>query len=402
MPSVLFDLGKYVTVRPRADGTSRVLFEVPKRLRPFGWSAVIPLPRSTERPDGTYVERLGRLTDELELKAIREDAAALFVELRQARTGAGPIVQAEKRNFAALNRSWQQSQRFKAKKPRTQKGYAYYAGVIAEWAEAAGDKPVSGLTYERAEQFLALYDDRPTDRRHLKIVLNMLMKHAKKLGWRADNPVEDISMSAPVAKLKIWTREQVMAGAWACIMSGQSSLAALMLAEWEIGQRLTDVRMFRRGGEYLADEGVFRFWQSKTSSYITVPVSSDLRALLDILQDEGSLYLFVDRATGKPFAEQRLGHVWAAIREAFGFDPGLQIRTLRHSCVVQLALAGVDIPGICSITGHALKSAHQILEKYLPKDSRLAWAAQVARGIIPAGSEPPDPRIGHNSRGAMA
>lgn len=376
MPSVKLELGRYVTLRPRADGTFRVLLEVPARLRPSGWSAAIPLPVSAERR--------GDLGDPAELAAIQADAARLYERLQQARLGRGPAAEAPKRNFAALNRSWQQTQRFKAKKPRTQQGYAYYAGVIQAWASAAGDKPVAGLSYAACEKFLALYDDRPTDRRHLKVVLNMLMKHAKQLGWRADNPVEDIRMSAPESFLKIWERGHVEAGAAACLAEGQDALAALILTEWEIGQRLTDVRLFRRGADYKPEDRAFRFWQSKTKQYVTVPVSDALAALLDTIYDPDSLYLFVDRTTGKPFAEQRLGHVWADIRLKHGLDPDLQVRALRAACVVQLARSGVDIPGICSITRHRLKSAHQILEKYLPKDDLLAWAAQEKRGLITA------------------
>lgn len=171
-------------------------------------------------------------------------------------------------------------------------------------------------------------------------------------------------------------------------MAGQTPLGALLLTEWEIGQRLTDTRLFRLGAEYNAAEGVFRFEQSKTGEWVTIPVSDALRGLLACVQDPDSLYLFVDRATGKPFAEQRLGHVWGDIRERFGLDRRLQVRTLRHSCVVQLARNEVDIPGICAITRHTLKSAHQILQKYLPGDNVMAWQAQVKRGLIAAGSAP--------------
>lgn len=387
MPSVKLELGRYVTLRPRGDGTYRVFFQVPARLRPSGWLSLVPLPTSADRPDGSTVIRRGDLTDLREIRAIQEDAAALYAKLQDARLGRAPAAAAPRRNFAELNRSWQQTQAFKAKAVSTQRGYAYYASVISAWAEAAGDKPVSGMTYAAVEKFLALYDDRPTDRRHLKIVLKMLLDHAVKLGWRTDNPAAGIKMSAPESFLKLWEREDVLAGAWACIMAGQSSLGALLLTEWEIGQRLTDVRKFRRGAEYQPQDGAFRFWQQKTRSYVTVPVSSELRALLETLQDPDSIFLFVDRATGKPFAEQRLGHVWADIRKGYGLDPGLQVRTLRHSCVVQLARHGATIPQICSITRHKLKSAHQILEKYLPKDDILAWQAQELRGLIGANGE---------------
>lgn len=61
---------RYVSVRPRADGTYRVLFEVPARLRPPGWGCSRPLP--TTHP------RRGDLSDPAEVEAIRRDAKRLL------------------------------------------------------------------------------------------------------------------------------------------------------------------------------------------------------------------------------------------------------------------------------------------------------------------------------------
>lgn len=373
MPSVKLELGRYVTLRPRKDGTVRVLMEVPPRLRPSGWSAAIPLPIEGART--------GDLSDLGEIDRIRTDAKRLYDRLLQARAGT-TAPETHRHDLPTLNRAWQQSQHFKAKKPRTQQGYAYHAGLIEDWSASTGHKPVSGLGRDAIEKYLALYDDRPTTRRHLKIVLKMLLDHAVAMGWRADNPAERIKVAAPKTTIKPWEREDAMAAAWACVMTDQAPLAALILTEWEIGQRLTDTRLFRRGAEYQPADGAFRFWQEKTQSYVTIHVSDALRGLLDSIQDPDSLYLFVDRRTGRPFAEQRLGHVWQAIRDAAGFDPRLQIRTLRHSCVIQLARAGCTVPEIASITGHSPYSVEQILSKYLPRDSEVAWNAQVKRGLI--------------------
>lgn len=385
MPSVQLDLGRYVQLRPRADGTARVLFIVPPRLRPSGWSSAIPLPITGERR--------GDLTDLGEIARIQADARRLYADLLRARAGTGEDgtdAQSQgRRDLPALNRIWQSSQDFKAKKPRTQQGYSYHAGLIADWSAAIGHKPVAGLNRQAIEEFLALYDDRPTTRRHVKIVLKMLLDMAVAIGWRADNPAAKIKVKAPVAKIRIWEAEDVARETWACVMAGQAPIAALILTQWEIGQRLTDVRLYRQGAEYQppkanGDDGAFRFWQSKTDNYVTIPVSERLQGLLEAVRDPKSLYLFVDRATGKPFAEQRLGHVFAAIRDAFPASKArrLTLRSLRHSCVVQLARAGCTVPEIASITGHSPFSVEQILSKYLPRDNKVAWNAQQKRGLI--------------------
>ncbi|WP_354297748.1 tyrosine-type recombinase/integrase [Phenylobacterium koreense] len=368
MPSIKLDLGRYVTVRPRLDGTARVLFEVPKRLRPSDWSAAIPLPVNGERR--------GDLTDAEEVARIQADAKRLLDRLRAARMGREAPAPA--RSMPELIRSWQSTQRFKDKKPKTQKGYIYHAGLIKAWSAANGHKPVDRIKLEAIEAFLAHYDDRPTTRRHLKIVMSMLLDRAIQLEWRTTNPLDTVKMGAPKSKVTIWEADDVAFYIKACKDQGQPSIAAMISTLWEIGQRVTDARLFRSGAEYV--DGAFRFWQSKTDSWVTVRVSKRTRDLIAEVADPDSLYLFTDKATGKPWDEARLGHVFADIRsEAKGRH--LVLRALRHSCVVQMARAGSDVPEIASVTGHAPGTAAQILAKYLPRDNALAAKAQKRRGI---------------------
>jgi len=389
MPSVTLDLGRYVTTRPRKDGTRRVLFEVPARLRPSGWSAAIPLP--LEAP------RSGDLRNAQEVARIQADAKALYDSL--IRTRANIERQASSpaaRDMPALVRSWQQTQRFKSKKPTTQKGYAYHAGLILAWSALRDHPPVAGLKLDKIEEFLTVYDDRPTTRRHVKIVLGMLLDHAVALEWIPRNPVDTIKMSAPKSSVQIWEAADLEFYMFAAVACRQPGLAALMLTEWEIGQRLTDTMLFRgtwdwragtKAAEYDFRGRAFRFWQAKTGSYVTIPVSDRLGVMLEHVWDADALYLFRDAATGKPFAGQRLSHEFERIRDtARAAAPEaarhLVIRALRHSCVVQLARADCTVPQIASITGHSPFSAEQILAKYMPRDNQVAWDAQEKRGLI--------------------
>lgn len=75
--TLLLDL-PYVAIRRRKSGTHRVLFEVPERLRPPGWPATRPLP---------VAGRTGRLDDD-EIRAIRDDARRMHLELQRARSKA--------------------------------------------------------------------------------------------------------------------------------------------------------------------------------------------------------------------------------------------------------------------------------------------------------------------------
>ena len=374
MPTVPISLGKYVVVRPRKDGTSRVLFEVPARLRPSDWSPAISLP--LEGP------RRGDLSDADEVSRIQRDAKRLYERLQEKRTGrdAGD----GQRSMRSLVRAFEGSQGYKATKPRTQKSYSEKAAHIIKWAKRSGDPSPGKLTRAQAEGFLALFDDRPTTRRHLKIVLKMLMDQAIALGWRTDNPVERIKMKVPQSTVNIWEAADVEFYADACTASGHPAIAALIRTQWEIGQRLTDARLFRRLREYDEAAGVFRFYQSKTRSYVTIPISDALRAVLEACRREGSIYLFTDRETGQPYTEPALAHTFQVIRDRTGpsVHRVLVLRALRHSCVVQLARVGCTVPEIASITGHSLASAQAILSRYLPRDNAVAFEAQAKRGLI--------------------
>lgn len=376
MPSVKLDLGKYVTLRPRKDGTARVYFQVPERLRPPGWLSLIPLPMAGARK--------GDLTDANEVGRIQADAATLYQNLIAARD---PLTEAApaSRSIPSLNRLWQQTQAFKSNKPRTQRNYATAARLVEAWSASVGHPLVAKMRADKVEAFLALYDDRPTTKKQLAVVLKLMLAYGVKLQWITQNPAADITVTVPRSRVAIWEAADVARYAQACLDAGRPSLAAMIWTQWEIGQRLTDACLFRRGREYLPDQGLFSFQQSKTSNPVDIHISERLRSLLEDCRVEGSLYLFVNEATCRPWREQELSQAFAYIRQTRVVTKGgpyRVLRVLRHSCIVQLARASCEVPEIAAVTGHSLSSVSTILSHYLPRDSQVARNAQVKRGLI--------------------
>lgn len=376
MPSVQLELGRYVTLRKRADGTHRVFFQVPARLRPSDWPSLIPLPQAGERT--------GDLSDPSQVKAIKDDAEALYATLCQARLGRAP---AEGRTFAVLIRQLQQSQAWKAMKPRTWKHYGTYLNHITFWArEAATPRNPDPTSVNRStvESLLAMFDAQPVTRRHIRKTLRLVLDQAISLGWRTDNPCDGIRLGAGAkSKTGIWEQADVDLYVNAADGLGYASISLIVLLEWEIGQRLGDVRTFRPGAEYDREAGVFRFYQAKTASYVTIQVSARLRELLNAAAD-GALMLFRNERTGKGYTEERLSKTFAWVRVG-AMKAGaryLQLRWLRHSCVVQLARAECTIPEIAAVTGHTPGSVTSILATYLPRDSEVAKNAQRKRGLV--------------------
>lgn len=379
MPSVKLDLGRFVSVRgPRADGTYRVLFEIPPRLRPSGWLPTTPLPRSGERR--------GDLSDAAEVGRIQADAKLLYQAYLAARAGRDLPAQPAARTIKTLIATWEKSENYRRTKPRTKKGYAYLAREIQAWSDAHAKAPdPSTMRKPDVEAFLQLYDDRPTQKWQIHKALRMVMQQAVDLGWRTDNPVSGVKVPMPETSVEIWEAADVEAHVWSAVWHGQPWVAALILTEWEIGQRLTDLVLFRRGADYDAAQGVFRFKQSKTTAAVEIGVSDRLRAVLEACKVDGSPYLFHDGATGRPFPDVgRLGHVFEEIRAPVVANGGrhLLLRALRHSCVVQLARHSAEIPEIASITGHSPDTIGKMLKIYLPRDTTVARNAQRKRGLI--------------------
>jgi len=384
MPTVTLSLGKYVVLKKRADGTSRTYFQVPARLRPSGWSPAIPLPRTAERRG---------LLDAAEVAAIKRDAEALYRELMQAKTG--DTVKPPAKSLSALVDHWQRSEDWRDLSEKTKVGYGTAIKKILAWSKSLGHPDPTTLPKPAILQYLTSFDAgvgadgkpypaRYTAKKHTAAALRIVMKQAVDLGWRADNPAEKIRVKVPKTKATIWEQADVDAYVAVARKQGMHSIALIILLEWEIGQRLTDVRQFRPGGEYDSERGVFSFRQSKTDEPVHIEISLVLRGLLKALVDDEQLFLFRNERTGKAYTENRLSKTFAWVRHAVVKAGGrrLILKQLRHSCIVQLARAGCTVPEIAAITGHALGSVNTILSVYLPRDTTVARAAQVKRGLV--------------------
>lgn len=288
------------------------------------------------------------------------------------------------RSLTTLVRNWQKSSRWHDLTEKTREGYGYSIDKILAWSAFLKHPDPTTLPRSAIETFLSTFNDRPTTKRQTLKALRLVMDQAIAAGWRTDNPCSGISVKVPKTKAVIWEQKDVDLYVSTARSQGMNSIALIILLEWEIGQRLTDVRAFRPGAEYDAERGVFAFAQSKTDEPVIIEISEALRELLKDLADEDQLFLFRNERTGKAYTENRLSQTFRWVRTAAikaGARP-LVLRQLRHSCVVQLARAGCTVPEIAAITGHSLGSVNSILSTYLPRDSTVARNAQRKRGIV--------------------
>jgi integrase len=113
--------------------------------------------------------------------------------------------------------------------------------------------------------------------------------------------------------------------------------------------------------------------QRKTGAYVQVPVSDELRAVLDGTPKRSPLMLV--NTDGKPWSESGFQGAWGKATARAGIR-GRTFHDLRGTAVVTLARAGCNEVEIYSITGHKPGDVQAILTAhYLPRDGEVATNA---------------------------
>jgi len=135
------------------------------------------------------------------------------------------------------------------------------------------------------------------------------------------------------------------------------------------GQREGDLLRLP-GSSY--DSEFIRLRQSKTNMNVTIPVATKLKVALAETPRVSPIML-VD-SFGRPWKTNSFsrGFHEAAVKAGI---TGLTFHDTRGSCVTRLAIVGCTVPEIATITGHSLKDAARIIDKYLSRDVALARAA---------------------------
>lgn len=148
------------------------------------------------------------------------------------------------------------------------------------------------------------------------------------------------------------------------------SMALAVLLGVSIGQRQGDLLRLN-WSQY--DGSAITLRQRKTGVLLTVPVTAELMALLNITNRLSPIMLIAE-ATGRPYQRYYFTHEFRRIANRANLGH-LQILDLRRSAVVRLAEAGCTVPEIAAITGHQLDRTARILETHLPRTAPMARAA---------------------------
>ncbi len=359
------NLGRFIRVRERKDGTHDVFMSVPSHLRPSAWPATIRLPEMATRP--------GSLTNPKFRDRVIADAIRLNASLDAQRDRAATLARSAGRTVVELAEIYYASTRYlnlsKGRKYRNKRDVE----KVVQWAQARGNPPFSSFLKPQIEEFLSAYNHQQPTKLEMRSIWNVLCKEAVGAGWRADNPCDGLSWRAPdPKKLRIWNKEDVERFNAMAISMGQPALGALIAIQFFSGQRLGDLLTCKYVKNYTGAR--LRFRQSKTRKLIDLAVPADLRRMLEAVKVPGSDYLLTDADTGGPFNVARLQARFREVRHAIQ-KPNehlFQLRALRHSAVCRYIRGHLTLPQIAAITGHSPISVHRIIVRYAIDPRRTA------------------------------
>jgi integrase len=169
----------------------------------------------------------------------------------------------------------------------------------------------------------------------------------------------------------IWLPEQVEA--FLAVASPEMQLA--MALALHTGQRQADIRKLAwsayDGASISLRQGKANRL-GKPAPVTRVPCTRALKATLDLAPRRAAVILTTK--TGRAYQKRYFAQQWDEACKAAGITD-LHFHDLRGTTVTMLFRAGCNIGEIVTITGHSLRRAQDILDKYLARTSQLAESA---------------------------
>lgn len=254
-----------------------------------------------------------------------------------------------------------------------------YRRVFKFWEDKHGTVPLAGLAAKGfRKDVLQWHSDFAVE--HPREADNRVAILARILAWgeRDDDLAKNVldtfkrAYSGDRSDI-IWEPAQI--AAFMSVARPEMQLA--MVLALHTGQRQADIRALAwtnyNGETITLRQGKSRK-AGKPGKLVTVPCTAALRDTLDNLPKKGALILTT--VTGRAFTKKRLNETWTDTMRAAGLDPkALHFHDLRGTAITLLFEAGCTVAEAASISGHTLRTAQNILDRYLSRTAALARSA---------------------------
>lgn len=252
-----------------------------------------------------------------------------------------------------------------------------YRRIFKFWEDKYGSCPYAALedkAFRRDvlkwhDQFSA---DKPREADNRVTVLARVLSWAAKDGPLKANVLDGFDRAYQGDRSEmIWLPEHV--DAFMAVASPEMQLALVLALH--TGQRQGDILRLP-WGSYDGERITLRQGKAKRGDrlgrQINIPCTKALKSTLDGLQKRSSLILATK--TGRAFTQRYFARRWEETCKAARISD-LHFHDLRGTTVTMLFQAGCNLGEIVSITGHSLRRAQDILDKYLARTSTMADSA---------------------------
>ncbi|WP_062785044.1 tyrosine-type recombinase/integrase [Novosphingobium capsulatum] len=281
--------------------------------------------------------------------------------------------------YDALIVSFYQSPRWIDSKPATQKTYR---NIIERFRSKNGDKDVRRVTTANIERKLSSMRETPAAANNLRKVLARLHRHAIKLGWRQDNPVDATDSFRTGKGFHAWTESEIDAFDSRWPFGTRERLAKeLLLATAQRRSDAIKIGPGNRQGDALI------LHHNKNDSGTVVPMGPDLIEALRTFPGGESFYL--ETQFGKPFSSTGFYNWFKRACVKAGI-PHCSPHGLRKATSRRLAEAGATTLEGRAVTGH---KTDKEFAKYAESASKRALAGKAMANVhekfakIPANKE---------------
>lgn len=369
------------------------------------------------QPSAT-LRRLGfqprRLSDDRTAAIVEAEALNAEADARRERAPATPAPRRRgpaHGSVAALIHAYRRSVYFRDLAPSTQRSYDQALDRLDDWA---GPEPASRITPGMAQTFYRdLRTRTPSFANAIMRVGRLLWAAGRRLDLVTSNPFERPALIGTDKSGKLWPREAIEAVVRAADALGRWSIGTAVIVNAWAGQREGDILRMPRT---LLDASAVHLRQRKTGAAVRLPLA-DVPAVVERVGQElerqrargvEATTLIVSEETGRPYTSDDFRAWFRRVRDlaatgdaALGLAPApefavdylvagrstdardayvvrldeLWFMHLRHTAVVRMAEAGVDLVQIAAVTGHSEQTVQQIMQHYAVKTGRLAAQA---------------------------
>ena len=275
-----------------------------------------------------------------------------------------------------------QSNDFNMLRPNTKVDYRYFLTVLHQ---TMGTRKYEMVTPKIAKAAYEEWVKRGISfANHAATCASRVYNYAIQMGHTTQNPWANIKRKSTPQRKVVWSHDDVIRFldvAYSDYEYRNLGLIVQMAYEW--CQRLGDMRNLQWENIDLAKQ-VLNLEQSKRRADVTLPISDDLCIMLNDQRNDFGFQEYVAPhprpVQGKyvPYAMERLSKVGRRVMRLAKLPEDLRLMDLRRTGVTQMVDAGVPLPQVMSVTGHAHVSS---VKPYLKNTYHSANSALTQRNV---------------------